>query len=96
MLRRAVTGFVFASLSLFCGCAGSVSVVHEANDGGTLALSGPEGSAREKADAVMKARCPMGYEIVEQGDAMTADGDTEWRIVYACKGTHGKVAAIAF
>ena len=89
---------VFALLSFMTGCAGSIHVVEDAKSGGTVALHGPEEKAREKAEEHMKARCPGGYEIVEQGEASIEDGTREWRITYACKGTGttGKVARIAF
>jgi hypothetical protein len=86
-------------LGLASGCAGSINVVEDARNGGTVALHGPEERAREKADEHMKAKCPGGYEIVEQGEATTEDGSREWRITYACKGAgnvSGKVARIAF
>ena len=78
------------------GCAGTIQVVEDARAGGTLALHGSESGAREKADAHMKARCPGGYEIVEEGEATMPDGDREWRITYACKGGAGRVARLAF
>lgn len=88
----------FALLSLVTGCAGSIHVVEEARTGGTVALHGPEGNAREKAEEHMKVGCPGGFEIVEQGEAAVEDGTREWRITYACKGpgTTGKIARIAF
>ena len=88
--------FVFALLASVSGCAGSIHVVEAARSGGTVALHGPEGKAREKAEEHMKAQCPGGYEIVEQGEASIEDGSREWRITYACKGTstNGKVAQI--
>ncbi len=78
------------------GCAGTIQVVEDARSGGTLALHGPEAGAREKADAHMKARCPGGYEIVEEGEARMPDGDREWRVTDACKGGTGKAARLAF
>jgi hypothetical protein len=93
------TAFVLVVSSLVTGCAGSIRVVDAAKTGGTVALHGPEEKAREKAEEHMKAQCPGGYEIVEQGEAATEDGSREWRITYACKGTGhvgGKVARIAF
>ena len=91
------TALLFASLTFVVGgCAGNIHVVEDARAGGTVALHGSEGGAREKAAEHMKARCPGGYEIVEEGDAVTAVGDREWRITYACKGTTGKVARLAF
>jgi hypothetical protein len=90
---------VFALVALLAGCAGSIHVVEDAKSGGTVALHGSEDGAREKAEQHMKTRCPGGYEIVEQGEASTDDGNREWRITYACKGpgtVGGKVARIAF
>lgn len=88
---------LFALLSFVTGCAGSIHVVEDARTGGTVALHGPEEKARAKAEEHMKTRCPGGFEIVEQGEAIE-DGSREWRITYACKGTGttGKVARIAF
>ena len=88
-----------ALLALVTGCAGSIHVVEDARSGGTVALHGPEDNAREKAEQHMKARCPGGYEIVEQGEAADETGSREWRITYACKGpghVSGNVARIAF
>ena len=87
-----------ASLALLSGCAGSIQVVEAAKSGGTVALHGSEEGAREKAEEHMKARCPGGFEIVEQGEATTEDGSREWRLTYACKGspTAGPVAHLAF
>lgn len=99
MLRLAVICLALASGSLgslASGCAGSIQVVEDVRSGGTLALHGAEAGAREKADAHMKARCPGGYEIIEEGEATMPDGDREWRITYACKGGTGKVAKLAF
>jgi hypothetical protein len=90
---------VFALVALVTGCAGSIHVVEDARSGGTVALHGPEGGAREKAEQHMKARCPGGFEIVEQGEASTDDGSREWRITYACAGANhvgGEGARMAF
>jgi hypothetical protein len=93
---RFTTAFFAALTFVITGCAGSIHVVEEARTGGTVALHGSEDGAREKAEEHMKARCPGGYEIVEQGEAATPDGDREWRITYACKGKPGRVARLAF
>lgn len=87
-----------ALVTFATGCAGSIHVVEDAKSGGTVALHGSEDGAREKAEQHMKARCPGGYEIVEQGEASTDDGSREWRLTYVCKGspTAGKVARLAF
>lgn len=99
-MRFTLPVFAFLSLvTLVCGCAGRIHVVEDARTGGTVALHGPEEKAREKADAHMKARCPAGYEIVEQGEAATEDGSREWRITYACKGQNqigAQLGRIAF
>lgn len=87
---------LFLLLAFVTGCAGSINVVEDARSGGTVALHGNETGAREKAEEHMKARCPGGYDIVEQGEATTPEGDREWRIMYACKGVNGKVARLAF
>lgn len=102
MLRPAappsVIGFsvILGLLALATGCAGSVQVVEDARSGGTLALHGPEAGAREKAELHMKARCPGGYEIVEEGEATMPGGDREWRLMYACKGATAEVGRLAF
>ena len=93
-MLRAVPTLLFAAAALLAGCAGTIDVVHEARNGGTVALHGPEGGAREKAGEHMKERCPGGYEIVEEGEA-NVDGDREWRITYACKGATGQVSRLA-
>lgn len=93
---RFISALLLASFALVTGCAGSIHVVEDARTGGTVALHGSEDGAREKAEEHMKARCPAGYEIVEQGEATTEDGSREWRLTYACKGTNGKQARLAF
>jgi hypothetical protein len=94
-MKRLFLLFVFP-FALLTGCAGGIHVVEDARTGGTVALHGNESGAREKAEEHMKARCPGGYEIVEEGEATTPDGDREWRIMYSCKGATGKVARLAF
>lgn len=95
MLVRAAPVFLLALASSLAACGGRIAVVQEASSGGTVALHGSEAGAREKARAHMKARCPGGYEIVEEGEA-TVDGDREWRITYACRGATGEHARLVF
>ncbi len=61
--------FVSMLLSITTACSG-IRVVKRANDGGIVALQGPESGAREKADEYMRSQCPKGYEIVEEGEAV--------------------------
>jgi hypothetical protein len=93
-MLRVMPALFVAAAALVAGCAGTIDVVHEAKNGGTVALHGPEHGAREKAGAHMRERCPDGYEIVEEGEA-TEDGEREWRITYACKGATGQVSRLA-
>jgi hypothetical protein len=80
----AVIGAFFLLLS---GC-GSYRVLSEAKTGGTVALEGAHGSARSKAEQYMRAQCPDGYEIKEEGDVFSEGGALhEWRITYVCTGT---------
>lgn len=77
------------------GC-GSIRVVSEAKSGGTIALQGAHGSARDKAEEYMRKQCPNGYEVVEEGDtAGDSDDSREWRIAYRCNGSP-TVAMIAY
>lgn len=98
MLRFAVPLLLSSSILLLSltGCTGSIAVVEDARTGGTVALHGAEGRAREKAEAHMTARCAGAYEIVEEGEAISVAGDREWRIVYACKGTTGRRTPLVF
>lgn len=71
-------------LSLATGC-GSYRVLSEAKAGGTVVLEGTHDRAREKAEGYMRAHCPAGYVVVEEGEATAQAGDVrEWRIAYAC------------
>jgi hypothetical protein len=97
MLHRFIfLSFVAFVVPLGTGCAGSIKVLESSKTGGTVSLNGAEEGAREKADEHMKARCPNGYEIVEQGETMSREGDHDWRLHFACKGPSGKLAHLAF
>jgi hypothetical protein len=83
------------ALGCLTGC-GSIRVVSEAKSGGTLVLSGAQGSARSKAEDYMRRHCPTGYEVVEEGDtAGDTDDSREWRIAYRCNGSPS-VAMVAY
>lgn len=86
---------LLAVLCLLPGC-GSISVIREAKTGGTLALHGPHDAAHEKAERYMRAHCPNGFEVIEEGDTAGDSDDTrEWRIAYRCLGSPN-VAVITF
>ncbi len=73
-------------LSIIAGCS-SIRVVQEGRTGGTIALQGPHEGARAKAEEHMRAQCPHGWQIIEEGEALATDNVTrEWRITYACNG----------
>ncbi len=85
MSRITILSFVAASaLATLTGCS-SIRVVQKTPAGGTVALEGAEGGAREKADEYMRSQCPAGYEIVEEGEAVVTD-TREWHITFKCRG----------
>lgn len=55
-----------AATSLFA-CS-SARIVRETQTGGTVALRGSRDSAREKAEVLMREKCPQGYTVLEQGE----------------------------
>lgn len=71
MLRIACIASIVAvtALATLSGCSG-IRVVQKTQTGGTVALQGAEGGAREKADEYMRSQCPAGYEVVEEGEAV--------------------------
>ena len=66
--------------ALATGCTfGNARVVRETKTGGEIALEGMRDEAQKKADAVMTAKCPSGFDIDEQGEAVvgsTTNSDT--------------------
>jgi hypothetical protein len=66
MLRLRFFLAALAATSLFA-CS-SARIVRETQTGGTVALRGSRDGAREKAEALMQAKCPRGYTILEQGE----------------------------
>lgn len=56
----------FAASSLFA-CS-SARIVRETQTGGTVALRGSRDDAREKAEVLMREKCPAGYTVLEQGE----------------------------
>ncbi|MBX3197813.1 MAG: hypothetical protein KF850_30760 [Labilithrix sp.] len=88
-------GVVLAVLTLFAAGCGSYRVLSEAKTGGTVALEGAHDRARSKAESYMRAQCPGGFEIVEEGDAIASDGASrEWRISYVCAGASAPRTAL--
>lgn len=76
MLR--VPGVVLLStLSLLTACSG-IRVVQQTNRGGVVALRGPRDGAWEKAEEYMHGRCPSGFDVIEQGEAVVGQ-DTRVR-----------------
>jgi hypothetical protein len=60
---------LFLCAALVAGCS-SYRVVKITPNGGEVALQGSQESAREKAAEYMSSRCPQGYDIVEEGEAV--------------------------
>jgi hypothetical protein len=91
------TLFIAFAGVVMSGC-GSYRVLSEAKGGGTVALEGSHDSAREKAESYMRLQCPGGYEVVEEGDALSeAGGSREWRLSYRCIGSSvSRTALVAF
>lgn len=84
-MKNLVSGPVFLLASFVLGGCGSYRVLSEAKSGGTLALEGSHESARSKAEGHMRGHCPAGYEVVEEGDAVSpTETAREWRIAYVC------------
>lgn len=73
---RSVVGF--AGLALFAvGCIhGNYRVVKTVPSAGEVALEGPQEEARQKAEGYMASRCPSGYDIVEEGEAVVGQNST--------------------
>lgn len=63
-------------LALSMVACSSARVVHDTRTGGTVALRGPRDDAREKADLLMRDKCPSGFSIVEQGEVPY--GESSW------------------
>lgn len=62
---------LLASVALLATTAcSSIRPVQVTKVGGVIALEGSRDGAREKAIAYMKDRCALGYEIVEEGEAV--------------------------
>jgi len=57
------------------GCS-SFRVVEKSQTGGVVALSGPRDDAHQKAEEFMAAQCPLGYQIVDEGEAVIGE-DTQ-------------------
>ena len=55
------------ALSSLAACS-SARIVHDTRTGGTVALRGPRGSAQDKAEALMREKCPEGWSVVEQAE----------------------------
>lgn len=89
---------LFASAAVVLSGCGSYRVLSEAKSGGTVALEGAHDSAREKAEGYMRSQCPNGYEVVEEGEAVSEGGASrEWRLSYRCTGSAApRTALIAF
>lgn len=64
-------------LSLAAGCVhGNYRVVKTVPSAGEVALEGPQEEARQKAEGYMASRCPSGYDIVEEGEAVVGQNST--------------------
>jgi hypothetical protein len=60
---------ILAAAALLTACS-SYRVVKITPNGGEVALQGSPDGAREKAAEYMSSRCPQGYDIVEEGEAV--------------------------
>lgn len=72
MLAQRILGLVLGGSMLFgVGCVhGNYRVVKTVPSAGEVALEGPQQEAREKAEGYMAGRCPSGYDITEEGEAV--------------------------
>lgn len=74
-------GFVLLGLTSIAtfgaGCIhGNYRVVKTIPNAGEVALEGPQEEARQKAEGYMAGRCPSGYEILEEGEAVVGQNAT--------------------
>lgn len=70
MLTARLFGFAFVG-SMLVGCVhGNYRVVKTVPSAGEVALEGPQQEARQKAEGYMANRCPGGYDITEEGEAV--------------------------
>lgn len=76
MLPRFASFVSVSLLALSMVACSSARVVHDTRTGGTVALRGSRDDAREKAEALMRDKCPNGYGIVEQGEVPY--GESSW------------------
>lgn len=65
-------------LGLSLMACSSARIVRDTASGGTVAMRGPDGSAREKAEKLMVAKCPNGYAVVEQGEVPYGESYTNY------------------
>lgn len=78
---RTVMGVVIAAALVLVGCAGSarapITVVHQHDQGGEIALHGPIVAAHHAAEDAMVAHCQGRVEIVavERGEDAVASAD---------------------
>ena len=72
MLAQRLFGLaLFGSMLFGAGCIhGNYRVVKTVPSAGELALEGPQQEARTKAEGYMANRCPGGYDITEEGEAV--------------------------
>lgn len=76
-----------AVVALSLAACSSARIVHDTRTGGTVALRGPDGGAREKAEVLMNKKCPGGYSVVEQREVPY--GETGWASTHYQQGRHG-------
>lgn len=72
--NKIVFGFISTCIWVV-GCSG-IRVVQRTPVGGEVALVGMPEGAREKADVYMREHCPMGYDIVEEHEAVVGQDTT--------------------
>jgi hypothetical protein len=69
---KAVVGTTLAFVALACGPYGSYRVVKtQPHTAGEVALQGDRQLAHQKAEQYMTSECSGGYDIVEEGEAVT-------------------------
>lgn len=80
-MKIAIAAALIGSVALAaCTPYGNARTVRETKTGGEIALEGQREIAQQKADAAMAAKCPSGFEVDEQGEAVvgsSSDSQTQ-------------------
>jgi hypothetical protein len=74
------TNFGLIGLGIGCvlsfaavGCGSSFRVVEKSAGSGVVAIPTAQDSAREQAEAYMKAQCPAGYDVQKEAEAVIGE-----------------------